>query len=426
MRVHRALPAALAAALIAIAAAVPAAQARTARCFGGTTGPECHVWTGKVTDVNDGDTIDVRIAGRRRPVEVRLRSIQAMELTRYNKRRRRGACHSVDATLALERMLRRARSRVRLSTANPDGRDRLGRLRRNVAVRSGGRWRDVGETLIVQGHALWMTSVDDTTWNARYNLAQQQAARRGRNLWDPAECGRGPQQDVPIEVWARWDGWGDDLNGEWVKVRNRGSRPLSLGGWWVRDAMLRRFTFPRGTVVEPGGAVTVYVGRGTSRPGVFYWGQPRTVFENANGDGRDLGDGAYLFDPRGDLRAHMLYPCVVACTDPRRGAVEVEARPRRPESIAVRNVSGRPVDLYGTQLALRRGTGYDLGPDSTLAPGEEIVVAIGGDPSEDTRTRRHWGADGYLLADRGDAVRLKTYSGVVIACGAWGYADCVE
>ena len=430
MRVFRVPPAALIAAALLIALAVaPTADARTGRCFGGASGPMCTVWDGKVTDVGDGDTIDVRLAGRRRPVEIRLRAIQAMEMTQYNKRRRRGPCHSVDATVALERMLRRAGNRVRLAAGTVDGRDSLGRLRRAVAIRQGGRWRDVGEMLLAQGHALWMDSTADTVWNERYNVAQQQAAQRRRNLWNPAECGSGPQQDLPIDVWVNWDAFGSDaenVNGEWIKVRNRGASTLRLGGWWVRDAMLRRFTFPRGTAVAPGATVTVYVGRGTRRPGVFYWGQRQPVFENANGDGRHLGDGAYLFDPRGDMRAHMLYPCVVACTDPRQGAVEVVARPRRPESITVRNVSARPVDLYGTQLALTGGSGYDFGPDSQLGPGEEIVVEVEGYPSDDTRTRRYWGTDGYMLADRGDAIRLRTYSGIVIACDAWGGADCVQ
>ena len=422
MRVFRALLAALLAALLLTAVASPA-NARTGRCFGGASGPVCNVITGKVTDVNDGDTIDVRLAGSRRVVEVRLRSIQAMEMTHYNKRRRRGPCHSVDATIALEKMLRRSGNRVRLSTQNVDGRDRLGRLRRNVAIRRGGRWRDVGEILIAQGHALWMTSVDDTTWNVRYNRAQQEAAQRGRNLWNPVECGRGPQQDVPVEVLVKWEGWGDNLNGEWIKLRNTGSRTLQLGRWWVRDAMLRRFTFPRGTSVAPGATVTVYVGPGTRRPGVFYWNQPQTVFENP-GDERNLGDGAYLFDPKGDLRAYMVYPCVVACADARQGAVEVDAHPRRPEAVTVRNVSSRAVDLHGARLSVRRGAGYDFGPDSVLRPGEAIAVVVEGDPSDDSHDRRYWGADGYVLPDRGGSISLTSFAGITLACDAWGDGSC--
>jgi len=412
----------LAATLLISLIAVTPAGAATGRCFGGSTGASCNVVYGKVTDVNDGDTIDVRSGGR--TLEIRLRSVQAMEMTNYARGKRRGPCHSVSATRVLERLVKR--KRVRLATQIQDGRDQLGRFHRAVAIRSGGRWRDVGEILLQRGHVLWMTSADETVWNARYNLAQQQAARRGRNLWNPTKCGRGPQQSLPIDVWLNWEAFGTDatnVNGEWIKIRNRGGQSLNLGRWWVRDAMLRRFTFPRGTRVGPGQTITVFVGRGTRRPGVFYWGQPRPIFENANGDGRNLGDGAYLFDPKGDLRSHMLYPCVVACSDSRRGAVEVEAHPRRPESVTVRNVSSRAVDLYPTQLALG-GSAYDFGPDSVLGPGEEIVVEVDGDPSDDTRFRRHWGIDRYMLPDSGGSVRLRTFSRIDIACDSWGDGDC--
>ena len=43
-----------------------------------------------------------------------------------------------------------------------------------------------------------------------------------------------------------------------------------------------------------------------------------------------MGDGAYLFDPQGDLRASMTYPCRIACTDPYQGAVERDGQAARP------------------------------------------------------------------------------------------------
>jgi len=146
----------------------------------------------------------------------------------------------------------------------------------------------------------------------QYNAGQEAAARHA-GLWNPAACGSGPQQDVPLRLWPSWDPPGVDsldVNGEWVKVQNRSeSAPLALGGWWVRDSMLRRFTFPRGTVVPPGATVTVHVGAGPSSGLTFHWGLRETIFQN-------MGDGAYLFDPDGDLRAWEMYPCVWACPPP--------------------------------------------------------------------------------------------------------------
>ena len=61
------------------------------------------------------------------------------------------------------------------------------------------------------------------------------------------------------------------------------------------------------------GSVYVHVGKGHSTTTSKYWGLTAPVFDNPTSDALAIGDGGYLFDPRGDLRAWMLYPCVVAC-----------------------------------------------------------------------------------------------------------------
>jgi len=79
----------------------PSAGAATGPCrVDGGGGPRCHVWTGKVTNVADGDGmyVDVRGDGTRRDVLVRMTGIQAMELTRYShtpsRRRQRDSASS--------------------------------------------------------------------------------------------------------------------------------------------------------------------------------------------------------------------------------------------------------------------------------------------------------------------------------------------
>src|SRR5215218_4665929 len=273
--------------LLALLLLVVAAVAATA------SPASARTWTGKVIHVDDGDTMDVRVDGRIR--QVRFIGVQAMELTRYSTHpeKRRGQCHGLEATARLEQIIRRGHNRVSLTASRANLIDHKGRLRRSVAVRIGGRWRDVGSMLIKEGHALWLPALDERAFNKTYNKLQQQAALRGKNLWDPTHCGSGPDQDVPLRVWVASDPIGNDeknVNGEWVKIRNLGSQAVSLGGWWVRDSNLRRYTFPAGAAVAPGATVTLYSGAGTRTGSAFYWDLGEPIFENANGDGRDLGD----------------------------------------------------------------------------------------------------------------------------------------
>jgi hypothetical protein len=170
------------------------------------------------------------------------------------------------------------------------------------------------------------------------------------------------------------------------------------------------------------GPARLHVGRGTSSGNDFYWALGNTAFENA-GDARDLGDGAYLFDPKGDLRAWMLYPCLVACSDPYQGALQVAAHPRRPESATIRNVSGQPVDLYGYAFTIE-GTTAPFAPGTILQPGETMTFFPQGSPDQDTRDERHLGLDGYALPDAGGWVSVSAFNQVALGCDAWGSGRC--
>ncbi len=421
-------------ATLALAGAGPAAaqaDATSGPCLDTATSPVCQLWSGRVTAMADGDTIRVDIAGdgTARPSTIRVIDLQAMEQSVYSSRHaglRRGECHALEATARAEQLLKGAGWKIRLSAQHASA-DSRSRLFRSIAIRVGGRWQDLGEQLIAEGQALWMPGIAERAWNLRYNRAEQTAAQQHVGLWDPTHCGYGPAQEVPLRVWASSDPLGSDVahvNGEWIKIQNlSATTALSLGGWWVRDSFLRRFTFPAGTVAAPGATITVYVGHGQSGGDSFFWGLDAPIFENADGDGRDLGDGAYLFDPQGDMRQAMVYPCLVACSDPNQGALQITARPRQDEYVRVRNVSSHPVDLYGYELAIP-GSTYPIGPGSVLAPGEAIQIDVQGDPADDTPSERHWGAGGLMLRDAGGSVRLTSFTGIVLACDAWGRVRC--
>ena len=111
-----------------------------------------------------------------------------------------------------------------------------------------------------------------------------------------------------------------NVNGEYARILNQGTRPLSLTGWWMRSAAQNSYVFPRGTVVQPGATLTLRVGTGRNTSTTRYWGQPSAIFRNVD-TAEGFGNGVYLFDPDGDLRAHAIYPYLFACGDPLLGKV---------------------------------------------------------------------------------------------------------
>ncbi len=422
----------------------PAAQAASrGPCIEGQAKPVCYFWTAKTTFVADGDTIQVDIDndGSRAIKSIRFTGINAMELSRYSKypNRRRGACHGLAATSLVESYIKRARGRVRLAAQNRNSVTGH-RLRRSVAVRSGGRWVDLGRVVMEQGLALWLPNGTENAHNREYHDLAEQAAGAQRGMYNPAACGAGPSPEAQLKVYVQWDADGNDsdnLNGEWVDIRNTGTTDVPLAGWWVRDSWLiynaRKvpgYEFPAGAVVPAGGTVRLHVGCGTNTGQRFYWCQRSAVFENADRL-RSSGDGAYLFDPQGDLRASMMYPCVFNCSTPLAGAVRVTAHPTTPESVTVRNVSGGPVDLDGHVLKLHLGGnrekfifGYPFGAGSQLAPGQELRIWMDGSPSQSAPLERFLGRGAYVLADGGNTVSLRSQTDVTVACDSWGRAHC--
>ena len=146
-------------------------------------------------------------------------------------------------------------------------------------------------------------------------------------------------------------------------------------------------------MIPPGGSVKVYAGEGGHFGTEFFWNLTRPVFENTSRDDRGIGDGAYLFDPQGDVRAWMMYPCRVNCADPAQGSVQLATEPRgRGESISVRNTGPAPLDLENYTLKTSPYS-YAFATGTILNPGETLRLYTQGDPAADTHVREALGDD---------------------------------
>ena len=430
----------LAATLLAALLAADAAVAERGPCREGATQPRCTIQTARAIFIADGDTIRVRLAGRTR--NIRFTGINAMELSRYSKypSRRRGACHGLEATAFVERAVKRSRWQVRLVAQRLSSRAEK-RLRRSVWVKRGVRWRDLAKLELEAGLALWLPNHIENAHNREYALLAQQAAAARKGLYDPDACGAGPDQDLPITVTVNWDADGNDaanLDGEWVDIHNGGGRELRLGGWWVRDSFLRfgrdrtpGYRLPSSTVVPAGETLRLRVGCGAAGTLVQHWCLRESAFENVSSGFETMGDGAYLFDPQGDLRAWEMYPCLDACSDPLAGRVAMSVQPRGREPISIANTGGGPVDLGGHVLKLHNAGkpdqfvfGYPFKLGTVLQAGETMVVDPGGDPGDDRRLSRHVGRGPFVLADGKGVVSLRTTDDLVTDCQDWGAASC--
>ena len=184
---------------------------------------------------------------------------------------------------------------------------------------------------------------------------------------------------------------------------------------------------PTRTVVPAGETLRLRVGCGAAGGLEQHWCLKESAFENVTAGFGTMGDGAYLFDPQGDLRASQIYPCLVACSDPLAGKVRLDVQPRRDESISIANTSGGPVDLGGHLVKLHNAGkpdqfvfGYPFRPGTVLAPGETLRIDPGGSPDDDTRLERHAGRGPFVLADGKGVVSLRTTDDLVTGCTSWG------
>jgi endonuclease YncB( thermonuclease family) len=415
-------------AVFLLAVSAPAAGAATGPCrIGDPSSPTCKLWTGRVTFIGDGDTVSVKLDSQKpkdAPVRVRVTGIQAMEEHVYttDPAQRTGECHANEATARLEYLVKLSNGRVQLAAQDEASHSNV-RLRRQVRVNINGAWRDVGRMLIAESHVLPLSNRTEWATNASYSALSQKVAYQRTGIYNSYYCGPGPEDLASLRVWANSNPPGDD-SGEWAKVRNLDPvKTVAIGGWWLRDSDLRRYTFPPTATIPAGGTITVYVGRGAETATDFFWGYRHGVFDNVADDGRDRGDGAYLFDTEGDLRAWMTYPCRYRCTDPLKGSLKVTGHPKNPEHIGIKNVSSSPLGLEGYRLTT--GSQLYAFPSGTiLQAGETLRVNVEGDPAADTALVKGWGLEGAKMPNSGGVVKVSTFDSIELACDEWGSGTC--
>ena len=310
---------------------------------------------------------------------------------------------------------------------------------RTVYVKTGdGSWVDASALMLSAGYGQWMPKKYEPVHNLEYRHLFDAARAAGANMWDPAYCGQGPEANLRMVIQP--DPVGDDaanINSEYVAIVNDGPNRVDLSRWVLRDGSLAWLRLPVGTGVDPGGVLTIRSGSGTDTPTTVYWGRRAPVWANfttARGTRTNfgfIGDGAYLLDPRGNVRASKVYPCLGGCPDPARGALQISKVKYDPpgdergkpnsEVIRLTNRAATPLALFGYELRAG-GFGYEFGPHDSLAPGQRLTIRLG--EGRSTAAVRHLGLGRAALANGGDRILLRSFEGAHLDCAAWGRMKC--
>ncbi len=240
-----------------------------------------------VVEVVDGDTIDVRVDG---VVErVRLIGINSPE---------RDECFEAEATEALRAAI--DGETVRLESDVTD-RDQFGRLLRYVYVDD----VFVNESLVAGGFAIARRYEPDTAMAELLEAAQERAQSDAAGLWAADACGESVEGLDIVITEIEFDAPGDDgqnLNGEWLVLRNASEGAVDMSGWVLRDeSASHRFSFPDGFELEPNGSVQVFSGCGTDTATELFWCTTGSAIWN-NG-----GDTAFVLDANGTIVTSLSY-----------------------------------------------------------------------------------------------------------------------
>ena len=116
--------------------------------------------------------------------------------------------------------------------------------------------------------------------------------------------GVGPQRDASVDaastcikfIAARFDASGVDaqnLNGEWVTIKNSCTKTVSLYGWKIRDRDRHTYGFRSGRKISAGAAIKVHSGKGAGTARHVYMGRSTVMWNNRS------WERAYLYNPAG-------------------------------------------------------------------------------------------------------------------------------
>lgn len=131
----------------------------------------------------------------------------------------------------------------------------------------------------------------DFTKLNEFNGLQETAQTRNVGVWDyttPDTSQNNGNSDAQLSIpTIHADAAGNDnenLNDEYIVVKNTGSESVRMGGWTVRDAAGYTYTIPSGVSLPSDGTITIHTGSGSDTGTDLYMGASRAVWNNGGDD----------------------------------------------------------------------------------------------------------------------------------------------
>jgi micrococcal nuclease len=139
------------------------------------------------------------------------------------------------------------------------------------------------------GFANAYTYPPDVKYTYKFLEAERAARENEAGLWQ-----KSPTEVLNITL--NYDAEGKDtenLNGEWVSIKNIGLKSLYLNGWTLKDAGTNIYKF-KNIIIKPQETVFLYTGFGKDTNEKLYWNSDTPVWNNEH-------DTLYLRDEKGFL-----------------------------------------------------------------------------------------------------------------------------
>lgn len=143
------------------------------------------------------------------------------------------------------------------------------------------------ERLLSNGYARYYSS--EFSKQSTFQSVESQAQDSNTGVWSytapntptETESNSGSGNLIVDGVHADADGYDhDNLDDEYITLKNNGGSSLNIGGWTVSDSADHTYTIPPGFTLDAGESVTIYTGSGSNSDSELYWGSDSAVWNN--------------------------------------------------------------------------------------------------------------------------------------------------